>query len=129
MRTELLEAYRALPLPTTRDEHWRFTDLAGFDPDAFAAARQAREHSQLFTSMRGLPELIEAAARTGHTQAAADALIITMRGSPLMYGRPRAAPPKHPAANGQTRSDQTAYSALGAGVPVGPNCGTTAMDT
>ena len=38
MRTELLEAYRALPLPTTRDEHWRFTDLAGFDPDAFAAA-------------------------------------------------------------------------------------------
>ena len=37
MRTELLEAYRALPLPTTRDEHWRFTDLAGFDPDAWDA--------------------------------------------------------------------------------------------
>ena len=37
MRTELLEAYRALPLPTTRDEHWRFTNLEGFDPDAWGA--------------------------------------------------------------------------------------------
>jgi Fe-S cluster assembly protein SufD len=36
-RAELLEHYRALPLPTTSDEHWRFTDLRGFDPDAFAA--------------------------------------------------------------------------------------------
>jgi Fe-S cluster assembly protein SufD len=32
---ELLERYRELPVPTTREEHWRFTDLAGFDPDAF----------------------------------------------------------------------------------------------
>jgi len=37
MRAELLERYRALPLPTKSDEHWRFTDLSGFDPDAFAA--------------------------------------------------------------------------------------------
>jgi Fe-S cluster assembly protein SufD len=37
VRTDLLERYRALPLPTTRDEHWRFTDLAGFDPDAWSA--------------------------------------------------------------------------------------------
>ena len=37
MRTELLDAYRALPLPTTRDEHWRFTNLEGFDPDAWAS--------------------------------------------------------------------------------------------
>jgi Fe-S cluster assembly protein SufD len=36
-RTELLERYRALPLPTTSDEPWRFTDLKGFDPDAFNA--------------------------------------------------------------------------------------------
>ena len=36
MRTELLEAYQALPLPTTRDEHWRFTNLEGFDPDGNA---------------------------------------------------------------------------------------------
>jgi Fe-S cluster assembly protein SufD len=34
-RAELVERYRALPLPTTKDEHWRFTDLAGFDPDAW----------------------------------------------------------------------------------------------
>jgi len=34
-RAELVERYRALPLPTTADEHWRFTDLRGFDPDAF----------------------------------------------------------------------------------------------
>jgi Fe-S cluster assembly protein SufD len=36
-RAEILERYRALPLPTTRDEHWRFTDLSGFDPDAWTA--------------------------------------------------------------------------------------------
>src|SRR5215204_2571435 len=36
-RAAALERYRALPLPTTADEHWRFTDLRGFDPDAFAA--------------------------------------------------------------------------------------------
>ena len=36
-RDELLERYRALPLPTTKDEHWRFTDLAGFDPDSWSA--------------------------------------------------------------------------------------------
>jgi Fe-S cluster assembly protein SufD len=36
-REQLLERYRALPMPTTKDEAWRFTDLAGFDPDAFGA--------------------------------------------------------------------------------------------
>ena len=36
-RAELLERYRELPLPTTKDEHWRFTDLKGFDPDAWTA--------------------------------------------------------------------------------------------
>ena len=40
-RTDLLERYNALPLPTTKDEHWRFTDLKGFDPDAFVAETQA----------------------------------------------------------------------------------------
>ena len=34
-RAELLERYRALPVPSTADEHWRFTDLRGFDPDSF----------------------------------------------------------------------------------------------
>src|SRR6059058_1728920 len=37
VRAELLERYRALPMPTTSDESWRFTDLRGFDPDIFAA--------------------------------------------------------------------------------------------
>jgi Fe-S cluster assembly protein SufD len=37
MRAELLERYRALPLPATTDEPWRFTDLRGFDPDAFVS--------------------------------------------------------------------------------------------
>ena len=37
MRAELLERYRALPLPTKTDEHWRFTDLAGFDPDQYTS--------------------------------------------------------------------------------------------
>ena len=37
MRADLLERYQALPLPTTTDEHWRFTDLRGFDPEAFTA--------------------------------------------------------------------------------------------
>ena len=36
-RQELLERYRALPLPTTSDEAWRFTDLKGFDPESFSA--------------------------------------------------------------------------------------------
>ena len=41
MRAELLDRYRALALPTTRDEHWRFTNLEGFDPDAWTAATSA----------------------------------------------------------------------------------------
>jgi Fe-S cluster assembly protein SufD len=40
-RNEILERYRALPLPTTKDEAWRFTNLRGFDPDAFTATGQA----------------------------------------------------------------------------------------
>jgi Fe-S cluster assembly protein SufD len=37
-RSDLVERYRSLPLPSTKDEPWRFTDLRGFDPDAFTAA-------------------------------------------------------------------------------------------
>ncbi len=36
-RTEIEARYRELPMPTTKDEHWRFTDLKGFDPDAWTA--------------------------------------------------------------------------------------------
>jgi Fe-S cluster assembly protein SufD len=41
-RSELLERYRSLPMPTTADESWRFTDLRGFDPDAFASNGHVR---------------------------------------------------------------------------------------
>jgi len=34
-RSDARERYAALPLPTTKDEHWRFTDLKGFDPDGW----------------------------------------------------------------------------------------------
>jgi Fe-S cluster assembly protein SufD len=35
VKSEALERYRELPLPDTTEEHWRFTDLRGFDPEAF----------------------------------------------------------------------------------------------
>ena len=41
-RSELLERYRELPLPTTSEESWRFTDLRGFDPESFVRNGQAR---------------------------------------------------------------------------------------
>jgi Fe-S cluster assembly protein SufD len=36
-RDAALERYRELPLPDTTQEAWRFTDLKGFDPDAFVS--------------------------------------------------------------------------------------------
>jgi Fe-S cluster assembly protein SufD len=35
--------YAELPLPNTADEHWRFTDLRGFDPDSFVRNGQVQE--------------------------------------------------------------------------------------
>jgi Fe-S cluster assembly protein SufD len=35
-RAALIERYQALPLPDTSMEAWRFTELTGFDPDAFS---------------------------------------------------------------------------------------------
>jgi Fe-S cluster assembly protein SufD len=34
-RADAVAAYERLPLPATTEEHWRFTDLRGFDPDSF----------------------------------------------------------------------------------------------
>jgi Fe-S cluster assembly protein SufD len=34
-KTAAANRYAELPVPTTNDEHWRFTDLRGFDPDEF----------------------------------------------------------------------------------------------
>jgi DNA-binding CsgD family transcriptional regulator len=42
--------------------------------EALAAARQASEHKHVYLSIWALPELIEAAARTGNTRIAGDAL-------------------------------------------------------
>src|SRR5262249_54793136 len=60
-RTNLLERYRALPLPDTSMEAWRFTDLAGFDPDAFAAPNGHVEGQTPAVSDEGMLE-IDAAA-------------------------------------------------------------------
>jgi Fe-S cluster assembly protein SufD len=38
-RSDALAAYESLPLPDTTEEHWRFTDLRGFDPDSFGHGR------------------------------------------------------------------------------------------
>jgi Fe-S cluster assembly protein SufD len=37
-RSDALAAYERLPIPDTNEEHWRFTDLADFDPDTFATS-------------------------------------------------------------------------------------------
>ena len=34
-RADALAAWERLPIPDTTEEHWRFTDLRGFDPDSF----------------------------------------------------------------------------------------------
>ena len=36
-RAQAAEAFAGLALPSTSEEHWRFTDLRGFDPEAFTA--------------------------------------------------------------------------------------------
>jgi Fe-S cluster assembly protein SufD len=62
-RPELLERYRALPLPSTRDEHWRFTDLKGFDPEEFnadGAAGISRPDSMLEIDVAALAHVGEA---------------------------------------------------------------------
>jgi Fe-S cluster assembly protein SufD len=38
-RAEALERYNALPVPDTTEEHWRFTDLRGFDPGSYGHDR------------------------------------------------------------------------------------------
>ena len=40
-RTQAAKRFAELPLPSTADEHWRFTDLRGFDPAPVAGAASA----------------------------------------------------------------------------------------
>jgi len=51
MRAEAVESYRALPLPDTTEEHWRFTDLKDFDPTRSRSCRScaaARHRDEAF---------------------------------------------------------------------------------
>jgi Fe-S cluster assembly protein SufD len=56
-RDVALERYRELPLPDTTQEAWRFTDLAGFDPDRFvtdASASATTGKSMLDIDLAGM---------------------------------------------------------------------------
>ncbi len=46
-RAEAVEAYASLPIPDTTEEHWRFTDLSGFDPESFASDGAGAEISTM----------------------------------------------------------------------------------
>jgi Fe-S cluster assembly protein SufD len=46
-RSEAHAAYEALPIPDTTEEHWRFTDLRGFDPERFSGAGTAEISTML----------------------------------------------------------------------------------
>jgi Fe-S cluster assembly protein SufD len=62
-RAEALERYRELPLPDTTEEHWRFTDLRGFDPDSFVqngATVAAEARTMLDLDVAGLATITEA---------------------------------------------------------------------
>ena len=62
-RPELLERYGALPFPDTTQESWRFTDLRGFDPDAFTgngATAVVRPGSLLELEVAGVASVGEA---------------------------------------------------------------------
>jgi Fe-S cluster assembly protein SufD len=64
-RADLIERYRALTLPTTREEHWRFTNLEGFDPDAWGveASAAAVVPSMLDLDVAGSATIDEAGIR------------------------------------------------------------------
>jgi Fe-S cluster assembly protein SufD len=58
------QRYDALALPTTADEHWRFTDLRGFDPESFfagdiASSEDARPETMLDLDVAGLATVTE----------------------------------------------------------------------
>jgi Fe-S cluster assembly protein SufD len=67
-RAAALETYTALPVPSNREEAWRFTNLRGFDPDAFtvhpgALALDGDAGGAVFSSLARAvelhPELVE----------------------------------------------------------------------
>ena len=52
-RADALAAYERLTLPDTTEEHWRFTDLRGFDPEAFVGAASAEVETLLDLDVAG----------------------------------------------------------------------------
>jgi Fe-S cluster assembly protein SufD len=52
-RSDALAAYEALPIPDTTEEHWRFTDLRGFDPETFSGAATAEISTMLDLDVAG----------------------------------------------------------------------------
>ena len=76
-RAAARERYEALPVPTNREEAWRYTNLRGFDPDAFDAAAVGADAERGRAARRGCafgslahavaerPELVERALRHG----------------------------------------------------------------
>jgi Fe-S cluster assembly protein SufD len=50
---EALAAYKALPMPDTTEEHWRFTDLRGFDPEAFEGSGSTEISTMLDLDVAG----------------------------------------------------------------------------
>src|SRR5207244_11322152 len=52
-RSDALAAYEKLPLPDTTEEHWRFTNLRGFDPDSFEGAASAEIETMLALDVAG----------------------------------------------------------------------------
>ena len=51
-RAEALERYSSLPVPDTAEEHWRFTNLRGFDPDSYG-------HDESQTPAVTVPSMLE----------------------------------------------------------------------
>ena len=58
-RPEALEAYRSLPIPDTTEEHWRFTNLKDFDPEAFSGAATAEISTLLDLDVSGYATVTE----------------------------------------------------------------------
>jgi Fe-S cluster assembly protein SufD len=53
-RVDALAAYEALPVPDTTEEHWRFTDLRGFDPQAYVSQAGTVPRHESVTTMLDL---------------------------------------------------------------------------
>src|SRR4051812_18122965 len=69
-KTDAAERYKDLPLPDTTQEAWRFTDLAGFDPDSFGRnghnRGQAPDKSMLDIDLAGVAVVSEDGIEVEH---------------------------------------------------------------